>query len=64
MQTTGDESKLKLYSLKQCNDFLDCPKGLRKPKIETFFPDLKWFLASGTKVMRKASFDEFDKPKR
>lgn len=64
MQITGGESKLKLYSLKQINDFLDCTKGLRKPKIETFFPDLNLFLESGTTVMRKASFDEFDKPKR
>lgn len=29
-----------------------------------FFPDLSLFLASGTAAMRKASFEELDKPKR
>ncbi len=54
----------KLYSVQQINNFLDVTKGLRKPKIESHFPDLKMFLLSGTMVMRKASFDELDKPKR
>ncbi|KAI2645944.1 Universal stress protein A [Labeo rohita] len=54
----------KLYSVQQINNFLDVTKGLRKPKIESYFPDLKVFLLSGTMAMRKASFDELDKPKR
>ncbi len=54
----------KLHSVQQINNFLDVTKGLRKPKIESHFPDLKMFLLSGTMVMRKASFDELDKPKR
>ncbi len=54
----------KLYSVQQINNFLDVTKGLRKPKIESHFPDLKMFLLSGTMVMRKASFYELDKPKR
>ncbi len=54
----------KLYSVQQINNFLDITKGLRKPKIESYFPDLKVFLLSGTMAMRKASFDELDKPKR
>lgn len=56
--------KTKMYSVQQINHFLDTTKGLRKPKIETYFPDLKMFLLSGTMAMRKASFDELDKPKR
>ncbi len=54
----------KLYYVQQINNFLDVTKGLRKPKIESNFPDLKMFLLSGTMAMRKASFDELDKPKR
>lgn len=56
--------KTKLYSLQQINHFLDVTKGLRKPKIESYFPDLELFLRSCTLVMRKATFDELDKPKR
>ncbi len=52
----------KLYSVQQINNFLDVTKGLRKPKIESHFPDLKMFLLSGTMVMRKASFDELTNP--
>ncbi len=58
------EGMPKLYSVQQINNFLDVTKGLRKPKIESHFPDLKMFLLSGTMPMRKASFDELDKPKR
>ncbi|KAL0161320.1 hypothetical protein M9458_045045, partial [Cirrhinus mrigala] len=56
--------KIKLYSLQQINHFLDVTKGLRKPKIESYFPDLDLFLMSCTLAMRKATFDELDKPKR
>lgn len=56
--------KNKMYSVQQILHFLDTTKGLCKPKIETYFPDLKLFLLSGTMAMRKASFDELDKPKR
>jgi hypothetical protein len=56
--------KTKLYSLQQINHFLDVTKGLRKPKIESYFPDLELFLRSCTLAMRKATFDELDKPKR
>lgn len=63
-ENSGADSRQKLYSLKQINDFLDCTKGLRKPKIETFFPDLSLFLTSGTTAMKKSSFDELDRQKR
>lgn len=56
--------KTKLYSVQQINNFLDFTKGLRKPKIESYFPDLKLFLLSVTMAMRKASIYELDKPKR
>lgn len=56
--------KTRLYSVQEINNFLDITKGVRKPKIETYFPDLKLFLLSCTLAMRKATFDELDKPKR
>lgn len=56
--------KSKLYSVKEINHFLDTTKGLRKPKIENYFPDLKLFVVSGTMAMKGASLDELDKPKR
>ncbi|CAM4380158.1 unnamed protein product [Leuciscus chuanchicus] len=58
------EGRTKLYSLQQINTFLDNTKGLRKPSIESYFPDLKLFLVSCTVAMRKATFDELDRPKR
>ncbi|KAI4877182.1 hypothetical protein NFI96_027554, partial [Prochilodus magdalenae] len=65
-QTSVEQSssgRLKLYSLQQINQFLDRTKGQRKPNIELFFPDLKLLLSSCAAAMRKASFDELDKPK-
>lgn len=56
--------KIKYYSVQQISNFLDITKGLRKPKIESHFPDLKLFLASCTTAMRVATYDELDKPKR
>jgi len=56
--------KTKLYSIQQINHFLDTTKGHRKPRIDSYFPDVKLFLLSGTFAMRKASFEELDKPKR
>lgn len=63
-QSTTDDSRSRHYTLKQINDFLDRTKGLRKPKFETYFPDLSLFLASGSAALKKASFDELDQPKR
>lgn len=54
----------KLYTVKQINEFLDETKGVRKPQIETFFPDLKRFLMSCKVAMRKATFDELNRQKR
>lgn len=54
----------KLYTVKQINDFLDGTKGVRKPKIETFFPDLKRFLVSCKSAMNKATFEELSRQKR
>lgn len=56
--------KAKYYSVQQINNFLDDTKGHRKPKIESFFPDLKLFLASCNMAMGKATYDELDKLKR
>lgn len=70
MSNYGEDSelisggKIKLYSLQQINHFLDTTKGLRKPRIGSFFPDVKLFLLSGSLAMKKASLDELDKPKR
>lgn len=70
MSNYGEDSelisggKIKLYSLQQINHFLDTTKGLRKPRIDSFFPDVKLFLLSGSLAMKKASLDELDKPKR
>lgn len=58
------EGRTKLYSLQQINTFLDNTNGLRKPSIESYFPDLELFLVSCTVAMRKATFDEIDRPKR
>lgn len=58
------EGRTKLYSLQQINAFLDNTKGLRKPIIEPYFPDLKLFLMSCTVAMRKAAFDELERPER
>ncbi len=54
----------KLYTVKQLSDFLDETKGVRKPQIEAFFPDLKRFLVSCKIAMRKATFDELSRQKR
>lgn len=54
----------KLYTVKQISDFLDETKGVRKPQIEAFFPDLKRFLVSCKIAMRKATFDELSRQKR
>lgn len=57
------EGRTTLYSLQQINAFLDNTKGLCKPSIESYFPDLKLFLISCTVAMCKATFDEHDRPK-
>lgn len=64
MDMENISGRTKLYSLQQINTFLDNTKGLRKPSIESHFPDLKLFLISCTVAMRKATFDELDRPKR
>lgn len=56
--------KSPFYTVQQLNDFLDATKNQRKPNLEKYFPDLELFVESGAIVMRKATLEELDKPKR
>jgi len=39
--TVGKFAKSRYYTVEQLNDFLNATKNQRKPKVETFFPDLR-----------------------
>lgn len=62
--TVGRLKRSRYYSLEQLDDFLNATKNQRKPKIEMYFPDLKLFIDSSVIVMKKATLEELDQPKR
>ncbi len=52
------------YTVQQINDFLNDTFNQRGPKLEKHFSDLQLFVDSCAVVMRKASLEELDQPKR
>lgn len=52
------------YTIEQINDFLNATKNQKKTKVEMHFPNLRLFVESSQMAMKKATFEELDKPKR
>ncbi len=52
------------YTVQQINDFLNDTFNQRGPKLEKHFSELQLFVDSCAMVMRKASLEELDQPKR
>ncbi|KAL1281349.1 hypothetical protein QQF64_000152 [Cirrhinus molitorella] len=60
----SSQMKPPFYTVQQINDFLNDTFNQRRPKLEQYFTDLQLFVDSCAMIMRKASLEELDQPKR